>query len=391
MKRQGKTNAQIAEHYGVSKSGFRSRMAELRSAGKLPVDFDHVFAVPAKNTPATPSDSEIEIDNLTGAHKSRRLIEMSEEDAKNPEFVMRKHGYDANSWILINHKFKTFNAYSTQDGVLTLYSSHITVKPRGDEWRFEDLLKAAKSAPPITVVRPVDVPQERMLELFISDPHFGVSTLSDYLLTQARIDALIESRRWEEILIPVGSDLLHNDTMRGTTSSGTQIEKVDMVQAWKDAAMFYDPLIRSALKWSDRVKIVYVPGNHDEALGFAFVQYLQARYPQVEYDDAFLMRKAHLYHGVFIGLTHGDKGRNRLHNIFPVEFAEMWAHATVREVHIGHLHVEDAKDNFGMMIRTLATRNKTDDWHNQMGFVGNHKRFMIFEYSHNALEAIHYV
>ncbi|MNJ75937.1 hypothetical protein D3C77_731230 [compost metagenome] len=68
-----------------------------------------------------------------------------------------------------------------------------------------------------------------------------------------------------------------------------------------------------------------------------------------------------------------------------------WAKAKNREIHIGHLHVEDAKDVFGMVIRTLSTRNKTDKWHKDNGYVGAHKRFMLFEYSKSNLESIHYV
>ncbi|WP_303801054.1 hypothetical protein [Alicyclobacillus macrosporangiidus] len=44
-----------------------------------------------------------------------------------------------------------------------------------------------------------------------------------------------------------------------------------------------------------------------------------------------------------------------------------------------------------MMVRALVTRNKTDQWHRDHGFVGAHKRFMLFEWSMDALESIHYV
>jgi hypothetical protein len=126
-------------------------------------------------------------------------------------------------------------------------------------------------------------------------------------------------------------------------------------------------------------------------MSWAFVQMLKARFPHIEFDDEIKERKAHCFHQIFIGITHGDKAKKNLHSIFPVEFPIEWSQAKTREIHTGHFHKEDAADVFGMMVRTLATRNKTDQWHKDNGFVGAHKRFMLFEYNESELEAIHYV
>jgi hypothetical protein len=154
---------------------------------------------------------------------------------------------------------------------------------------------------------------------------------------------------------------------------------------------FYQLLIGLAMTNSNNVKIMYSKGNHDESMSWAFVQLLKVLYPDAIFDDSFIERKVHTFGDNFIGITHGDKARKNLHNIFPIEFPMEWAKATNREIHIGHLHVEDGKDHFGMMVRTLATRNKTDQWHKNNGFVGAHKRFMLFEFSEKELESIHYV
>jgi hypothetical protein len=67
------------------------------------------------------------------------------------------------------------------------------------------------------------------------------------------------------------------------------------------------------------------------------------------------------------------------------------AKAKVREIHIGHLHGEDSKDDYGIMVRTLPTQNKEDEWHDENGYVGKNKRFMAFEYSKDNLEGTYYV
>ncbi|WP_137744555.1 hypothetical protein [Robertmurraya siralis] len=229
------------------------------------------------------------------------------------------------------------------------------------------------------------------MEIPFFDSHFGVSDYDYYKETQHKTMNLLLSRRWSEVLFIIGQDMLHNDNFKGQTVNGTQIEIIDLPKAWEDAFNFYQPMIELSLEQSENVKIIYSTGNHDLTITWAFVQMLKKLYPQVIFDDSIDERKIHTFGQNFIGITHGDKARKNLHNIFPVEFPVEWSKSKNREVHIGHFHVEDAKDVFGMVIRTLATRNKTDTWHKTNGFIGAHKRFMLFEYSETELESIHYV
>ena len=63
----------------------------------------------------------------------------------------------------------------------------------------------------------------------------------------------------------------------------------------------------------------------------------------------------------------------------------------MRKLYTGHLHHEKALDEFGIIERTLPTRAKTDQWHEDNSYEGAHRRFMMFEYSTDELESIHYV
>lgn len=352
-----------------------------------------------KNTPPTPitdtantSFKETIQINKDGSQSSNKLIRMSIDDSKNPSFLLKAHGYDIDEWELVSAKSKIWNAYSKQDGVMQLYASSIAVKPKTIGFSMEKLLEEIKKVPPVyvnTVYR--DLSDRRLLEIPFFDSHFGISDLEYYKPTQKETIDLIHSRHWDEILFVIGQDMFHNDNFRGKTANETPIEKVDIPKAWSDAMHFYYPMIEESLNQSNKVKVIYSKGNHDESLAWAFVQLLKVRFPQVEFDDGFIERKAHTFGKVFIGVTHGDKARKNLHNVFQVDFPLEWAHATTREIHSGHLHNEDCKDWFGTMVRTLSTRNKTDSWHKDNGYVGNHKRFMLFEYNETELKSIHYV
>lgn len=327
-----------------------------------------------------------------GSHKSDKLVRMSEAQKKDVNFLLDAHGFDSEEWELISAKHNIWNTYSKQDGINTLYASKIAVKPRHNGFSMEKLLEEIKKVPAMYVKTKVEpVEDKRLLEIPFFDSHFGISNFDYYKPTQDETMDLIQSRRWEEVLFIIGQDMLHNDNFKGQTANGTQIESVDMPNAWRDIKRFYYPLIEEALDNANNVKIIFSKGNHDESMGWAFVQLLMERYPQCEFDDSFIERKIHTFEKIFIGVTHGDKARKNLDKIFPKEFPMEWAQANTHEIHTGHFHVEDAKDVFGMMVRTLATRNKTDQWHKDNGFVGAHKRFMLFEYSTTELKSIHYV
>lgn len=373
---QEATAERLSEEYGYN----YTRNAVKNREGRIPE--------PVEQLPNYKETVEILAD---GSHKSEKLLRMSSNQAKDVNYLLEAHGFDVKAWELLNAKNNIWNTYSKQDGVQTLYSSKITVKPRKNESSTIDtLLEAIKDIQPIYIdVQSVET-NRGLLEVPLLDTHFPITTYEDYKPTQSKIMKLL-SQGWEEVLFVIGQDLLHNDNFRGQTANGTQIEHVDMARAWEDARKFFEPMIEEALNQSNSVKVMYSKGNHDESMSWAFVQLLKVRFPQVQFDDEIKERKAHTYGANFIGITHGDKARKNLHNIFPVEFPHEWSKAKNREIHIGHLHTEDAKDVFGMVIRTLATRNKTDQWHKDNGFVGAHKRFMLFEYSEEELESIHYV
>lgn len=343
----------------------------------------------AKNSKTTGFKEAVEI-HTDRSQSSNKLIRMSADNLKDDIYLLEAHGYDKDKWTLVSARSNIWNAYSKQDGIMQLYASKITVKPKGGS-AVAELIAAINDVQPVTIEsRPLESRENRMLEIPLFDTHFGISHYDDYAPTQRRILDMLSDPR-EEALFIIGQDMFHNDNFRGQTANGTQIETVDMVKAWNDCRTFYEPLIEAALKHSRSVKIMYAKGNHDESMSWAFVQFLKARYPQAIFDDAMVERKAHVFGANFIGVTHGDKARKNLHNLFPIEFPLEWSRAKNREIHTGHIHKEDAVDVFGMMVRTLSTRNKTDKWHKDNGFVGAHKRFMIFEYSEEELESIHYV
>lgn len=328
-----------------------------------------------------------------GSYKSDKLLRMSQEDSKDVNYLLKAHGFDKEDWELVNARNNIWNVYSKQDGVQQLYSSKITVKPRVNGFDLDKLLEVVKKeVKPLIVDRPKSFEDyTKLLEIPLYDMHFGVSTLEYYENHLKEILGKIESRKWNKILFVVGQDLLHNDNFKGQTANGTMIQKVDMEKAFDEALQFYSTLINGALENAKDVDVIYVKGNHDESISYGLFRTLKATFPQANFIGNLKQRTAFVWEKIFIGLTHGDKGHNRIAENFVSEYGKLIANAEIKEIHSGHLHVEKSKDQFGIVHRTLATANKTDDWHDDMGFVGGNKRFQIFEYSPTSLDAIYYI
>lgn len=326
-----------------------------------------------------------------GSHKSDKLLKMSAEDSKSVDYLLEAHGFDKGEWELLNAKNNIWNVYSKQDGVQSLYSSKITVKPIAGGFSIESLVDLINREVKPVIVEKKESNGKNLLEIPLFDMHFGVADLHYYKDTYNKISQKIQEKEWDTILLVIGQDMLHNDGFTGQTTSGTMIEQVNTEKAWQDADDFYSGLIELAIANSSQTDIVFSNGNHDQGISFGFVKMLEAKYKQANFDTRMKQRKAYVWKDLFIGLTHGDKGNKRISKNFLTDFGKDMAKAKIVEIHSGHLHREQLLDDFGIVLRTLSTGAKTDDWHDINGFVGSNKRFQLFEFSSDSLEAIYYV
>lgn len=334
-----------------------------------------------------PSYKETSEINSDGSHKSDKLIRMSEEESKNPENLLKAHGFNLDEWELVNARNSIWN----QSADNMLYSSRITVKPLTNGFNMDKFIAKIQNAIKPVVIEQVVTDGERMLEIPLVDMHFGIADAEYYKSTLDEIVSLIRSKKWNTIYIPIGNDLLHVNDFDGKTANGTQIEQVKIEEAWVDAFNFYSEIYIAALENSVNVKSDYVPGNHDKVMTFGFVKSLEQKFPQIEWDTSIKNKKLFTWEEIAIFSTHGDKGQNRLVKALIDEYGRLIAKSKVVEIHTGHLHFEKSKDDHGIVTRTLGTKAITDNWHYENSFVGAVKTFQLFEYTKDKLKTIHYV
>lgn len=197
----------------------------------------------------------------------------------------------------------------------------------------------------------------------------------------ARSNAVGVTRR----SIVLAGDTLHFDTVSGTTTGGTYLDRDTRIQkAIETAAEVIFRAVEQSAE-SAQTDVVVVPGNHDTAMTWALQKILAERYrcdKRITVNCEFTSRK-YLVHGKnLIGVTHGDRGKKKLAGIMALEAAAHWSTCVHREWHVGHLHHQAAEIGTidGVVVRTHPTIVPPDAWHFDSGFVGAEQAMQGFIY-----------
>ncbi len=253
------------------------------------------------------------------------------------------------------------------------------------------LLAAAKQDARLIVRRPViSRPAGLMLEVQIPDLHVGKLAWSKET-GHANYDAKIARNTfntalnvllhrtagydYEQIVFPIGNDLLNADNMAGTTTAGTQ---VDTDSRFQRSFHMVREMMTDAINLLASVAPVFVlpvSGNHDTLavwhLGESLDCYFHGR-KDVFVMNAPTLRKYHQFHKVMLMFAHGNQGKRPDYPlIMATEQKEMWGATTHREAHTGHFHTTQTEEYHGVRVRICPALCPPDAWHAGKGFVGN--------------------
>ena len=325
--------------------------------------------------------------NKDGSTTSSTTMQMTAEQAKDPEFVLRAHGFNPDDWDIVSARNNFWQQNSQENGLIDLYQSKITVKPKSDdELTPQDIANLFKAD-----IKPYTVKQvardTHNLVVPLPDLHFGITTLED---VKGHLDRLLEliNKGYKTIVIEQLGDLFHSSQMWSSqTLKGTLLDEVNMVQAVEDAKQFFDVLITAALQNSTTLHIKQMAGNHSGNMEYMFMEYLKAKYPQAVIKNNIKFRDAYLLDNVGIMLAHGDLAPKNLPMLFANEFGGVWSLSHSREIHKGHFHNEKTVDEGGVISRQLGTVKPNDKYEIMNGWTLSKKELYALEYDSDKLVA----
>lgn len=189
----------------------------------------------------------------------------------------------------------------------------------------------------------------------------------------------------ERIVMPIGNDYLHFDSMKHETTAGTVLDfDTRYTRVYRRGFECLVYMVERALELCDQVELLYVPGNHDTTSSFGLVHALGERFrndPRVTVDDRMNPRKYVIHGQTAICFAHGKDAND---NSYPLIFGDEmrldhpneWFNVRYKEVQIGHKHqrlekmYKSLSPLNGLLVRMNPSLSNVDAWHHSKAFVG---------------------
>lgn len=176
----------------------------------------------------------------------------------------------------------------------------------------------------------------------------------------------------DKILFIGGNDILHIDTPKRTTTSGTFQDTDGMWHSnFLIAKQLYVDVLELLLEVAD-VQFDFNPSNHDYTNGFFLAQVIEAYFKNCEnitFNCSISHRKGYQYFNNLIGTTHGDGAKMQdLPLLMATEYPKEWAATKHRYIYTHHVHHKVAKDFIGLTVESLRSPSGTDSWHHRKGY-----------------------
>lgn len=239
-------------------------------------------------------------------------------------------------------------------------------------------------------------PEEQMVAWGLWDAHLGmyawnseVGTDFDVGIARTRVlnsvdDMVAELKPYKigRIVMPVGNDFLHFDSVRHKTAFGEHFLDTDtrFGKVYMTGLECLEYMVERALELCGQVDVLYIPGNHDTTSSFTLCAALSRRYlkdSRVRVDLSANPRKYVTHGGTLLGFDHGDGAKaQQLALVFATEAREHWSGSTYREIQVGHTH-QRAEAKFpsvapanGVVVRVNPALCNNDLWHHKQALVG---------------------
>jgi len=175
----------------------------------------------------------------------------------------------------------------------------------------------------------------------------------------------------DKILFVGGNDILHIDSPKRTTTSGTPQDTDGMWYSnFLIAKQLYVEILNMLLEVAD-VHFVYNPSNHDYMSGFFLSDVIKTYFKDcknITFDTSISHRKYFTYGLNLIGTTHGDGAKTLDLPLLMAQESPDWSSTKHRYIYVHHFHHKLSKEHIGVTVESLRSPSGTDSWHHRNGY-----------------------
>ena len=170
-----------------------------------------------------------------------------------------------------------------------------------------------------------------------------------------------------------GNDILHIDTPKRVTTSGTPQDTDGMwYENFLVAKKLYVDVLEILITVAD-VHFTFNPSNHDYMSGFMLAQCIESHFrncKNITFDCSISHRKYFTYGNNLIGTTHGDGAKTNDLGALMAHESKDWTNCINRYFYTHHVHHKTSKDLIGVTVESLRSPSVSDSWHNRNGYTG---------------------
>lgn len=175
----------------------------------------------------------------------------------------------------------------------------------------------------------------------------------------------------DQINLIIGNDILHIDSPKRQTTSGTPQDTDGMWHSnFLIAKQLYVDVIEILMQVAP-VHVTYNPSNHDYTHGYFLAQVIETHFrnsKDVTFDVSIAHRKYYTYFNNLIGSTHGDGAKTENLALLMAHESDSWQACKHKYFYTHHLHHKVSKDVMGVCVETLRSPSGTDSWHHRNGY-----------------------
>ena len=308
-------------------------------------------------------------DELEALNNLRNLWNTAIEKGLNPQEV--KHGWvkDDNASLFIkNHNYKEPETIAIEKSFNELLEAFKDYAPK-----YPTIVREKTKDAHLLVVDPADIHIGKLCRAFETGQEYN-SQIAVKRVKEGVQGLLNKSQGFniDKILLVIGNDILHTDTPKRQTTSGTPQDTDGMwYDNFLDGVRLYVNLIEMLMQVAD-VHVTFNPSNHDYTSGFYLAQLIATHFRQsanITFDVSISHRKYYTYGLNLIGSTHGDGAKTNDLPLLMAHEASDWGRCKHRYIYTHHVHHKTAKDIMSVCVESLRSPSGADSWHYRNGYI----------------------
>ena len=206
---------------------------------------------------------------------------------------------------------------------------------------------------------------------------FGDNDIQErFRVIEARLDLMVTkaslTSQVDKIIYIIGSDAFNSEWTNMTTKGTPQQNIHSYEESFEKICDHEVRCIDNLINHSTSIEVVYLPGNHDEYVGWHLIKWLKVYFrniPSITFDTINDERKYIRYNNTALMFNHGDALKpKQLAEKFPMEFRKEWSLCEHFYIFVGDKHHEKMQEISGIKFFQIPSLSKAKSkWDNKNG------------------------